>query len=376
MWNNLRTILNLTYKELLHLLRDRVLLVFLIVMPVLQLVLIAEATGSGIRNVKLAVWDQDQSALSQQMITALDNTNEFQLAYRAASYAELTRLIEDGQATVAVIFPPGFERDALRPGVGATVQAIVDGTNVIAASNILSAVDGAVRDLSAQFVTGQSMTPPSRGIDVKLETAFNPTLSFRWSTQPTQLAFITYQLVLVVAAVGFVRERELGTIEQLVVTPISRLDLLLGKGLLGVLIGLLNFFLLYWTLRLVFQIPMEGSLILLTLLALLFIATEIGVGTLISLVIASQQQAILLVFMLAMIEITFSGLLVPTGSMPEFMQVLATVSPLQHFTSITRSVFLKGATLDMLWEHVLPMVGLALASLGTAWTLFMRAEEF
>lgn len=371
-----KRILNLTWKEILQLLRDRVLLGFLIVMPVLQLFLIAEATGSGVRHIKMAVWDQERSDFSQQLITALDNTDEFKLYYRAQSYTELHDLIDQGKATVGVIIPPDLSRNAFRPGSTAVIPVILDGTNTIVASSLVGALQGAISDLAARNISSQSTTGLPVGIELKVDTAFNPTLNFRVSTLPSQLAFVTYQLVLVVAAVSLVRERELGTMEQLVVTPISRLQLVLGKALMAALIGVANFYLLILLLTWGFGIPMRGDMALLFAVGLLFIFTEIGWGTLISIVTTSQQQAILIVFLLAMLEVTFSGYLVPTQNMPGFMQAIATFSPLQHFMVIARDIFLKGATLPMILNHVLALGGLAIGTTTLAWVLFVRTTDW
>jgi ABC-2 type transport system permease protein len=372
----LRTILNLAWKEMLQLLRDRLLLIFLILTPGIQLYLIAEATGAGVRGIRLAVWDQERSIESQDLVTALDNTDEFVLMHRATSYQELHDLVDDGEATVAVIIPPDFTRNMYRPGSRTTVSVIVDGTNVIVASNVLSAMQGAVNGLIQDLAAAQSPGRAPGGIDLKVDTAFNSTLNMRVSTLPSQLSFITYQLVLVIAAVGLVRERELGTMEQLVVTPISRLQLVLGKALMATIIGLFNFYLLVLLLTWGFKIPLRGDLALLAGLGVLFIITEIGWGTLISILTTSQQQAILFVFLLAMLEVTFSGYLVPTGNMPWFMQVIAQFSPLQHFTYITRAVFLKGADLTMLTGHVFAMALLAIGTTSLAWVLFVRTTDW
>ncbi len=370
----LRNILNLAWKELLQLLRDRVLLAFMIILPVSQLFLIAEATGAGVRNVTLAVWDQEQSEFSQSLITALANTDAFTLSYRAHSYTELHDLVDRGNATVGLIIPPDLSRNAFRPGSVATVPVIVDGTNVIVASNILVSMQGALNELMQESAQDVSSQPP--GIRLSVDTAFNSSLNFRVSTLPSQLAFITYQLVLVVAAVGLVRERELGTMEQLVVTPISRLELVLGKALMAMGIGLLNFYLLILLLTWGFNIPLRGDMSLLFGLGVLFIICEIGWGTLISIITTSQQQAILIVFLLAMLEVTFSGYLVPTDNMPAFMRFIAEFSPLQHFTSIVRAVFIKGATLPMLLGQVAALMALAVATTGIAWGLFVRTTDW
>ncbi len=372
----LRTILNLTWKELLQLLRDRVLLIFLIMTPAIQLFLIAEATGAGVRGIRLAVWDQERSQTSQELITALDNTDEFVLTQRAGSFDELHQLVDQGEATVAVIIPPDFTRNLYRPGSTTTVSVIVDGTNVIVASNVLTAMQGAVNELIRDLAASQSPGSAPGGIDLKVDTAFNSTLNMRVSTLPSQLSFITYQLVLVIAAVGLVRERELGTMEQLVVTPISRLQLVLGKALMVMIIGLVNFYLLVLLLTWGFKIPLRGELTLLVGLGILFIFTEIGAGTLLSILTTSQQQAILLVFLMAMLEVTFSGYLVPTDNMPWFMRLVAQFSPLQHFTYIARAVFLKGADLSMLLYHVFAMAALAIGTISLAWVLFVRTTDW
>ncbi len=372
----LRTILNLTWKELLQLLRDRLLLVFLILTPGIQLFLIAEATGAGVHGVRLAVWDQARSAESQDLVTALDNTDEFVLLHRASSYQQLHDLIDRGEATVGVIIPPDFTRNLYRLGGRPTVAVIVDGTNVIVAGGVLNALQGAVNELVQDLALAQGAVQLPAGIDLQVDTAFNTTLSFRVSTLPSQLSFITYQLVLVIAAVGLVRERELGTMEQLVVTPISRLQLVLGKALMAGIIGLINLYLLVLLLTWGFEIPLRGDLSLLVTLGILFIITEIGWGTLISVVTTNQQQAILLVFLLAMLEVTFSGYLVPTENMPWFMQAIAQLSPLQHFTYISRAVFLKGADITMLMGHVAVLGVLAVGTTALAWVLFVRTTDW
>jgi len=375
----LKTILNLAWKEFLQLYRDRLLTAFLIILPVVQLLLIAESTGTGVRRLDLAVWDQEQSPLSQALILALDNTEELRLAYRVQSDNELRALISSGKAMVAVIIPPDFTREALRPGATVFLPVILDATNTIVASLAQPTLEGVVLDFATRTLLPQvgfdpSLRSPGR-IELKVEMAFNPTLNFRWSALPAQLAFIVYQIVLVVAAVTFVRERELGTLEQLMVTPIRRTELILGKALMALVIGLLNFYLLLLTVTWWFHVPMRGSLTLLTALALLFIVAEITWGTLISVISTSQQQAILFVFFLAILEITFSGYLVPTENMPAVMRFLSQFSPLQHFTTIVRAVLVKGATLPMLAHHVVALVLLAAGAVTIASTRFANMVE-
>lgn len=369
----MKSILNLAWKEIIQLWRDRILLLFVIIVPVSQLVLIAEATGGGIRKVRLAVWDQDRSSLSQQLIQTLDHSEAFRLVERPQSYQEVERMVHDGTVAAALIIPPDFSRNVMRPNATTTLSAIVDGTNAIVARYVFGDIQGAVNQVLSELFVSETGQRPN-GIELRIEMAFNPTLSIRFSTLTAQLPFITYQVVLIIAAVGFVRERELGTMEQLVVTPIGRFDLMLGKGLVAFVVGMINYGLLYLMLVYGFNIPMRGSLVLFSALAILFIITEIGIGTLISIAAKSQQQAILIVFLLAILEVTFSGYLVPTENMPSFMQTLATVSPLQHFIAITRHVFLKGSDFTMMLDHIGVLVGLAIGSLSISSFMFSRLE--
>ncbi len=369
----MKSILNLAWKELIQLWRDRLLLFFMIIAPVSQLILIAEATGGGVHGIRVAVWDQDRSALSQQLVQTLANSEAFQVTDRATSYADIQQMVNDGTVAAALIIPPDFSRNAMRPDTRTSLATIVDGTNAIVARTVLGDIQGAVNQVMQDIISSAPGGTPG-GIELNIEMAFNPNLSIRFSTLTAQLPFITYQIVLLVAATSFVRERELGTMEQLVVTPINRLELMLGKGLLALVIGIANYLILLLTLVNGFNIPMRGDVFLFSALGALFVVTEIGIGSLISITARSQQQAILIVFLLAILEVTYSGYLVPTENMPAFMQALASVSPLQHFIAITRHVFLKGSDITMMLDHVFALSALALGSLGLAWFNFSRAE--
>ena len=168
-----KSILNLAWKEIIQLLRDRVLLLFLILIPVVLLSLIAESTGGGIRGIKYAVWDQDQSPLSQSLITAIDNSSAFNLTYRAQSYTEVQNLMGDGKIGAALIIPPSFARDALRPGSSATLDVIVDGTNEVVASSVIGTLQGVLGDLTQSLLAQNGQ--PLGGIDLKIDIAFNQT---------------------------------------------------------------------------------------------------------------------------------------------------------------------------------------------------------
>ena len=189
------------------------------------------------------------------------------------------------------------------------------------------------------------------------------------------LAFIIYAVTLVIASTGFVRERELGTLEQLMITPLNRFELLVGKALPAIVIGMANFFLLIAVQSFGYHIPFRGSLFLLSGATLLFVIAVVAEGTLISLFAHTQQQALLFVFLLAILEVTFSGYLLPVDSMPLVMQGLARVSALQHFMAIMRSITLRGATLPMVLSDMLAIVGFIGVVGFAGWRLLNRNIE-
>jgi ABC-2 type transport system permease protein len=187
-------------------------------------------------------------------------------------------------------------------------------------------------------------------------------MDFQDFSIPAQLGFITYQITLAVAALGLARERELGTLEQLMVTPLRGFELTLGKGIPAAAVGSLNFALLFIISLTVFQVPMNGSLALLAALTLLFVAAIVGWGLVLSAISRTQQQAILFVFILAMVEITFSGFMVPVENMPPFLQVISRLAPLQHYLIIIRGIMLKGAGLEELWSQTMALAVLAVVT--------------
>jgi ABC-2 type transport system permease protein len=183
-------------------------------------------------------------------------------------------------------------------------------------------------------------------------------MDFRDFSIPAQLGFITYQVTLAVASLGLARERELGTLEQLMVSPLRRLELAVGKGLPAMVVGILNFVVMWIIGLLLFQVPMNGSMALLVFLTVIFVTTVVNWGLVISAVSRTQQQAILLVFILAMVEITFSGFMVPIDNMPPLLQAIARFAPLQHYLIIIRSIMLKGAGLQELLPQVVALAAL------------------
>ncbi len=356
----LHRVLNLVRKEVLQFARDRMLTTFLFMLPLLQLILLAQATGRGINSLQVAVLDLDHSAVSRALITELDNRRELEVRYFVQSEEDLRRLLDRGTVTVGVVFPRGLAGDLTNPAGNPQVQMVVDGSNSVAGSVALGAASTALGEYAQERLRERGLALQSP-IDLRVTTRYNPTYNFRYFAIPAQVGFITYQITLAVASLGLARERELGTLEQLIVAPLSRWEILLGKAIPALIIGALNFLLMLGVAVGFFHVPLRGSFVLLFAVTLLFIAAEIGWGVLLSSVARTQQQAILFVFILAMVDITFSGYMVPVRNLPQALQMIAQVVPMYHYLIAIRAVMLKGAGLSAFWPHVLALAGLSLA---------------
>lgn len=353
---------NLAQKELLQLTRDVMILILVLIGPMLQLALIARATTQGFHHQPIVVVDQDHSALSRDLISAFNNTEELKIVAYLDSPDQIDAWLDQTQAIMAVTIPAGLEADLAR---GAPqVQLLVDGTKSASASYAMGAATGAISAVSARQQAARAGALPI--IQVRPQVRFNPTFNISFFVISAQLGFIIYQVGLIVAALGITRERELGTLEQLLVTPLQRVELIIGKAIPAVIVGVVNFFIMVFIVTQGFDVPMRGSFGLLLFLSVLFIIAEVGWGLMISAFSHTQQQAVLFVFVLAMTDMAFSGYTVPVERLPQAMQWLAQLFPFQHYLQILRGVMLRGADLSTLWPQAVALVVLAMISVGVA----------
>lgn len=353
---------NLVWKELLQLARDWLLTTFLFVLPMLQLVLLARATGRGVKEQPLVVLDLDRSAVTRELVLRMDRREELALARFVEDEGALEAALERGTARAAVIFPAGFAAALSDPTRTATVRVVVDGSSDTVAGIVQSAVETVFADYTRQYLAAKGIRtdPP---IDLRVVTYYNPAYDVRQFAIPAQVGFITYQITLVIASLGLARERELGTLEALIVTPLSRTEIVLGKAIPAFLIGLVNFLFLLALALFVFRVPLRGSFGLLLCLTMPFLLAEVGWGTIISSISRTQQQAILFVFILAMVDLTFSGYLVPVKNLPVGLGLVARLVPMYHYLTVIRAIMLKGAAFPDLWPHALALVLLAMVIL-------------
>ncbi|MDH7485766.1 MAG: ABC transporter permease [Anaerolineae bacterium] len=352
---------NLIGKEFIQIRRDRLLIAFLILAPVLQLSLLAQATSQGVRERPLAVLDLDHSAFSRRLVAALENTETLAVCCAPASQREVQSLLDRGQAELALVIPAGFADRLLDGDAPAQVQFIADGSNNVAAFAALSAAEGAVARFARDLAAGYGVSSSSSPVDLRVIIRYNPTLNSRHYTIPAQVGFIVYQVTLAVAAVSLAREREMGTLEQLIIAPLRRPEIIIGKAAAPMLVGCLDFAFMLAIAILVFEVPMRGSLLLLAALTVLFVIAETAWGLMISTVARTQQQAVLFVFVQAMLDMTFSGYLVPVDNLPLLLRAVSNLVPMRHYLTVIRSIMLKAATAQVLWPHILALAALGLA---------------
>lgn len=348
---------SLVVKEMIQFSRDRLLLVFAFVAPVLQMFMLGNAVGRDLTDLSLAVYDQDRSDLSREIVTALDNTQELELAYYPDSIGETQDLVEAGMATVAVVIPPGLSRDAASGTAVPELQVIVDGTNAFVGSGALRAIQSAIQAQAVDLLP--ATVSLGGGIDLETRALYNQALDQRWHSVSAQLAFIAFQVTTIIAVIGLVREREVGTLEQIAITPLRRLELMAGKAFVPLVVGMFNFVAMFVVTLVAFDLPMRGSVVMLFGVTLIYILTECCYALMLSTLANTQQQAITMVFVWLMLALTLAGYLVPITRMPLPLQIISFIFPLRHFLPILRGVMLKGAGLAALWPEIVALVVLS-----------------
>jgi ABC-2 type transport system permease protein len=353
---------NLATKELLHLWRDKMILLFVFMGPISELALVAWATSGDIDHIPTAIVDRDHSAASRALIQALENTETFDADYYPRDEEEARALVDAGTVLVALLIPLDFEAQLVSVGEPAQVQLILDGADPSAARAAQISAEGAVGAFAQQIALERMGYWGASGevIDLDVRVWFNEELKTSNYEVPSELGFMLVGVALMVASLGIARERELGTLEQLMVTPLRSVELILGKALPVMILSFLNFLLMLGLVVFVFQVPMRGSWSLLLTIALFYLLVEMGWGLMISAVSRTQVQALLLAFMLMMVEVVFSGYAFPVENMPWLLQHIANFVPIKHWLIILRSILLKGAGIDVFWQELLSLAALGL----------------
>ena len=370
-------IYSLVIKEFIHLRRDWWLPAFMLIGGVMELLLVGWATSRPITNLPMMVYDQDQSAASRQLVTALVNTDTFVLQDMVSNMQQINEAMDRGDISAAVIIPPDFSAKMDDPSGEPLLSVLLNGAESVPAMAALRAVEGVARQLNEEIILDRLDLSPDTfaGFDFSLRVWFNEALKEALYTTPAELGLMLEFTILLFAALSLSRERELGTLEQLLVMPFSSLEIIIGKSIPVILVGFTDFVLMLGMVHFAFGVPVRGSLLLLLFLALLYIMVELGKGLVISVIARSQHQAFLLVMLVGMADFMFTGYAAPVESMPQILQTVANIVPAHHWLNIMRGVLLKGAGLDVLWPQVLALIVLGLIIGGFSLRYVRRALD-
>jgi len=364
---------SLVIKEFIHLIKDWWMPAFMLFGGTLELLLVGWATSRPITNLPLMVLDQDQSAASRAVVVALENTGTFALEAEAPDMPTIQDAMERGEINAAVVIPPDFDNELASPKGKPTLAILLNGAESIPATAALRAVQGVISDMGEGITLRRLGLSPGAfsGFDPSLRVWFNETLSEALYTTPAELGLMLEFTVLLFAALSFARERELGTLEQLLVMPFSSLEIIIGKAIPAVLVGFCDFVIMLSMIHFAFHVPIRGSLALLLVVAFGYLLVELGKGMVISVTSRTQHQAFMLVMMIGMVDFMFTGYAAPVESMPEVIQLVANVVPAYHWLTILRGILLKGAGLDVLWPNILALAALGLV-IGTFSLRYVR----
>jgi ABC-2 type transport system permease protein len=351
-------------KEFLQALRDPRMRAVILVVPVVQLLVFGYAASNDVRDVATAVLDLDGSQASRDLVERFAASGRFRIVARLRDDAAVARTLDDGTAKVVLRLNHGFEA-ALLAGRTAPVQVLVDGTDATTAAVALGYAAAISRNYGAAVAVAQAQRrgSPAPGADLNIESRawFNDNLESRLFFVPGVLGLLVTLVTLMLSSMAIVREKEIGTMEQIMVSPIRPAEFILGKTLPFLLIGAVDVVLVVAVAVLWFEVPFRGSPPLLALAMALFMMTTLGCGLLISTVCETQQQAMITTFFFFMPAMLLSGFAFPIANMPRVIQWLTLVNPLRHLLVIIWGIFLKGVGYGVLWPQLL-----ALASMGSA----------
>jgi len=367
-------------KEFIQVFRDKRTRFILIGPPIIQMLVFGYAATFDIHHVPTVVLDFDQSQQSRDLVSRFTSSPYFDVQRQLTRSSQIRELIDSGQATVGIEIDAGFAQKLLK-GETAPVQVIVDATNsntaLIASSYISQIALGFAESYQKDRIgrIAPQLVEQMPSVELEQRPWYNPGLSSRWFFVPGVIGSLTLVLVITLTAFAVVREREIGTLEQIMVTPIRPVEFILGKTLPFFLIGLFDVSLIAVVGTLWFQVPFRGHISVLFTGAVLFILCMLGVGLLISTVSSTQQQAMVTAFFFIMPAITFSGFGFPIATMPQWLQYFTYLSPLRYFLVVLRGVYLKGVGMDILWPQMAAMAGLGFSLLTLAILRFHKALD-
>lgn len=370
-----RHVVEMVRKERRQLFRDPRTRLVMFVAPVIQLVMFGYAVNTDIRDTAMFVVDRDRTPVSRLLVEAFETTSRFRVEGASTDAADLGRSLDRGSAIVGIEIPSGFAADlaAARP---ARVQILVDGTQSNTATIALGYAGRIVQAFALDRAESDGI-PASGGsaavgIDLRARAWYNPALQSRMYNVPAVIGVVLLLMCLLLTALAVAREREVGTLEQLMVTPLTPTELMLGKTIPVAVVGMIDLALVTGVAVFWFRVPFRGSVLALIVAALLYILAGLALGLLISTVSRTQQEAFLTMFLFILPAVILAGFLYPVETMPAFFRWLSLLDPVRHFLVIVRAIFLKGEGIAGLWAQYATLLAMAVAALSFAVARFRR----
>lgn len=360
----LRQLINLCHKEFIVIFKDPASRVILIFPPLLQSLLFGYAATYDLTNVPYAVVDQSRGAASTQLLARLDGSGMFHRVATLDSPTQIGDIVESGKALLVLQFGADFE-DRLAAGQPAPVQLVLDGRNSTTAGTASAQIHVIVAAYNASRSNANQLP-----LTIETRSWYNPNLETRWNILPGLIAALSMMQTVMLAALCVAREREQGTFDQLLVTPYTPLQIMIGKAIPCVLVGLSQSALVLLVARFWFGIPMQGGFFALSIGLLMFTIATVGIGLSISALSNTMQQAMLYTFVLLMPLVLLSGLATPVRNMPQALQIATYINPLRFAIVLVRRVYLEGASLMQVWANFIPFFAIALITLPLAAWLF------
>ncbi len=373
----LERIREIVRKEFRVVLREPRMRYILLIPPLVQLIVFGYAVNLDVENARMAWMDLDRTPASRELLARFHGSGRFEVVATPSSEEQVERLLDRGEAQAVVRVLPGFERDIQR-GRTTAVQILIDGTNSNTASLVSSFAVQIVSDYSSALMLERqnlrfgavNVSAPS--VVARSRVWFNPDLRSRNYFVPGVVVNIIMLVTIMLTALAIVREKEIGTMEQLMVTPIRPIELMIGKTLPFAVVGLLDVVLVTSAALVVFRIPLRGSPLLLLFCAALFLLTTLGAGLFLSTISQTQQQVMMATFFFTTPAFMLSGFAFPIGNMPVAVQYLTYLNPVRYFMEIVRGIFLKGAGISILWPQMAALAVYGVTVLGLSAARFRK----
>ncbi len=371
----MRRLRALLIKEFIQMKRDRMTFGMMVVLPIIQLLVFGFAINTDVKHLPTVVFDQSLQQESRDLLDSFTASGYFDVKNIAQNYQQVTEAIESGKSKVGIIIPPDFTEN-IKHGRSATVQVIVDASDSLAASSAISTAQMIGQIKSQEIIVKkmqnsgvQSTVTP---YDIRIRPWYNPDFVSAFYMVPGILGIVLTMTMVMITSMAIVRERERGTLEQLIVTPMKSYELMLGKIIPYIFVGYVQATLALIVGILVFDLPIQGSIALLYGLTSLFIVASLTLGVLISTISQTQMQAMQLSFFIFMPSVLLSGFMFPREAMPTFFYLLGDLLPLTFYLEIMRGIVLKGIGINFLWSQTLALIAFIIATLAISVIKFQK----